>query len=43
VCGVLSPDEEINGAVEVVSFDDTVGELRKVLEEGLSKDQIIPM
>jgi hypothetical protein len=25
--GALGPDEEISGAVEVVSFDDTVGEL----------------
>jgi hypothetical protein len=40
-CGVLSPNEEINGAVEAVSFDDTIGELQKVLEEGLSEDRII--
>jgi hypothetical protein len=24
-CGALGPDEQISGAVEAVSFDDTVG------------------
>jgi hypothetical protein len=41
--GVLGPEEEINGAVEAVSFDDTLGELRKVVEEGLSEDRTIPV
>ena len=29
-CGVLAPEEEINGAVEAVSFDNTLGKLQKV-------------
>ena len=29
--------------MEAVSFDDTLGELREVLEEGLSEDQTIPV
>ena len=33
-CGVLGPKEEINGVVEVVSFDDTLGKLREVFEDG---------
>ena len=42
-CGALAPGEEISGAVEAVSFDDTLGELHKVFGEGLSKDQTIPV
>jgi hypothetical protein len=38
-CGVLGPDEEISGAVEVVSFDDSVGEPRQVVQEGLGEDR----
>ena len=41
-CGVLSPDEEISSAVEAVSFDDTLGEMGKVIKEGLSKDRVMP-
>ena len=37
-CGVLAPEEEINGTMEAVSFDDALGELRKVFGEGLSED-----
>ena len=37
-CGVLGPGEEINGAVEAVSFDDTLGELREVVGEDLKDD-----
>ena len=33
-CGVLAPEEEINGAVEAVSFDDTLGKLRRVFVIG---------
>ena len=40
-CGVLDPDEEISGAVEAISFDDTLGELRKVIGEGLREDRTI--
>jgi hypothetical protein len=42
-CGALGPDEEISGAVEVVSFDDTVGDLRQVVEEGLDDIRTIPV
>ena len=42
-CGVLGPDEEINGAVEAVSFDDTLGKLREVVGEGLKEDRTIPV
>jgi hypothetical protein len=38
-CGALGPDEEISGAVEAVSFDDTVGKLRQVVGEGFDEDQ----
>jgi hypothetical protein len=41
--GALGPDEEISGAVEAVSFDDTVEELRQVVEEGLGGDRTIPV
>jgi hypothetical protein len=42
-CGALDPCEEISGAVEAVSFDDTIGELRRVVEEGLVEDRTIPV
>jgi hypothetical protein len=42
-CGALRANEEISGAVEAVSFDDTVGELQKVFEEGLNEDLIVPV
>jgi hypothetical protein len=42
-CGVLGPEEEINGAVEAVSFDDTLEKLREVFEEGLSEDRTVPV
>ena len=41
--GVLGPEEEINGAVEAVSFDNTLGKLREVFGEGLSEDRKIPV
>ena len=34
-CKVLGPDNEIGSSVEAASFDETLGELRKVLEEVL--------
>ena len=40
-CGVLGPDEEINEAVEAVSFDDTLGMLGKVVGEDLNEDRTI--
>ena len=42
-CGALSHDEGIGEAVEVVSFDDTLGEIGRVVEGGLSKDRVIPV
>jgi hypothetical protein len=42
-CEALGANEEISGAVEAVSFDDTIGELRRVLEEGLEEDRTIPV
>jgi hypothetical protein len=41
--GALGPDEEISGAVEAVAFDDTVEDLRQVVEEGLGGDRTIPV
>jgi hypothetical protein len=32
-CGALRPDEEISGAVEAVTFNDTVGELGRSLKK----------
>jgi hypothetical protein len=40
-CRVFGPEEEINGAVEAVSFDDTLGKLREVFGEGRSEDRTI--
>ena len=37
-CGALHPDEAISGAMEAVLFDDTLGELCGVVDEGLSED-----
>ena len=42
-CEVLAPEEEINGVVEAVSFDDTLGKLREVFREGLNEDRMIPV
>ena len=42
-CGVLNPDKEVSSAVEAVSFDDTLGEMGQVIEEGLSEDRVIPV
>ena len=36
-------DEEISGAVEKVSFEDTLGELRKVFKEALSEGRTVPV
>jgi hypothetical protein len=37
------PKEEINGAIEAVSFDDTLERLQEVFEEGRSEGQTIPV
>ena len=42
-CGVVAPGEEINGAVDAVSFNDTLGKLRKVFRESLSENRTILM
>ena len=42
-CGVLSHDEGIGEAMEAYSFDDTLGEIGKVVEGGLSEDRVIPV
>ena len=39
--GALGPDDEIGDVVEVASFDDTLGENKRVVEEILSEDQIL--
>ena len=43
VCGALSHDEGIGEAVEVASFDDTLGEIGEVVKGGLSEDRVIPV
>ena len=42
-CGVLGPHNEIGNIVEAVSLDDTMGDLRNVLEEGFIEDRTIPV
>ena len=42
-CGALSRDEGIGEAVKAVLFDDTLGEIGKVVEGGLSEDRVIPV
>ena len=42
-CGALGHDEEIGNAVEAVSFDETLGEIERVVEGGLSEDRVIPV
>ena len=42
-CGALGSGEEINGAMEAVSFDDTLGMLKEVVREDLSEDRTIPV
>ena len=43
MCGALSSNNEISSAVEAVSFDDTLGEIGRVADEGLSEDRVIPV
>ena len=42
-CGVLGPEEGVREVVEAVSFDDTLGEIGKVVEGDLSEDRVIPV
>ena len=37
----MGPKDTINGGVEAVSFDDTLGEIDRVVEEDLSEDRRI--
>ena len=39
----MSHNEEIREAMEVVSFDDSLGEIGNVVEGGLSEDRVIPV
>ena len=43
VCGALGSVNEISSVVEGVSFDDTLGEIGRVADEGLSGDWVIPI
>ena len=40
-CGALGPDEDISGAVEAVSFDHTLREIERLVEENLNKDRVV--
>ena len=42
-CGALSHDEGIGEAVDAISLDDTLGEIRKVVEGGLREDRVFPV
>ena len=42
-CDALGSDDDISGAMEVVSFDDTLGEIEKIVEEDLSEDWAVPV
>ena len=42
-CGALSHNERIGEAVEAVLLDDTLGEVGRVVEGGLSEDRVIPV
>ena len=37
----MGPDNRIGGIVEAISFNDTLGEIGRVIEEGLSEDQVV--
>ena len=39
----LGPDDEISGIVEAVSFDNTLREIRRVIDVDLPEDWIIPV
>ena len=36
----LEPEDTISGVVEAVSFDNTLGEIERVVEEGLGEDRV---
>ena len=40
-CRALSHHEGIGEAMEAVSFDDTLGEIKRVVARGLNEDQVI--
>jgi hypothetical protein len=42
-CGALGANEEISGAVEAVSSDNSLEKLQEVFEGGLSEDRIVPV
>ena len=39
----VDPDDSISSVVDVVSFDETLGEIERVAGEGLSEDRTIPV
>ena len=39
----MGPEDTINGTVEVVSFNDTLEEIERLVREDLSEDQTIPV
>ena len=37
----MDPDHLVDCVVEVVSFDDTLGEIEKIIEEDVSEDRVV--
>ena len=42
-CNLLGEDDTISGAMEAVSFDDTLGEMESIVASGLNEDKVIPV
>ena len=42
-CNLLGEDDTISGAMEAVSFDDTLGEMERIVASGLNEDKVIPV
>ena len=42
-CSALGSDNKISGAVTAVSFNDTLGDIEKIVEGDLSDDRVIPV
>ena len=41
--GIMSEEEAINGYIEMISFDDTLGEMEKVIKSKLQVNKMIPI
>ena len=41
--GIISEEEAINGYMEMISFDDTLGEMEKVIKSTPQVNRIIPI